>query len=195
MTALTLFVLGSCNKGKNELIDFVFDNESSYTMSTTNSISYVSDTSGITRQKLEAKVWYSFDEASEPYWFFPEKIYGEQYDSLLNVEATFEADTAYYYFKKKLLKCINNVKVINLEGDQFETSLLFYDENEGKFYSDQFIRIIRGDYVNTGIGFESNHNLTKYRIFKATAEIPFQENTPADTVAIENQHSDLPPGE
>ena len=135
---------------------------------------------------MTAKEWLAFDEASEPYWYFPEKLYGEMLDSLFQVEACFDADTAYRYTKNMLWKFIGNVKAVNSEGELFETSLLFWDENEDKIYSDQFIRITRGDFVNIGTGgFESDQTLTKYNIFNAKAEIPIQENTPADTTTVE----------
>ena len=120
------------------------------------------------------------------FWFFPEKIHGEQLDALFQVVASFDADTAYHYTHKKLWKFIDNVKAVNQEGEQFETSLLFWDENEKKIYSDQFIRHTKGDFVQTGIGFESNQTFTQYRIFNYKAAIPMQENTPVDSVGLEN---------
>ena len=185
MIAMFLFFsITGCRENK-ELVDIVFDKELSYTMRDTEARTFVSD-SGITRLKIEAKEWLIFNEATEPYWFFPEKFNAERFDTLLRVEASFNADTAYNYTGKKLWKFIGNVKAVNMEGHVFETSLLFWDENEGKIYSDQFIRITKGDFVNTGTGFESNQVLTEYRIFNAQAEIPIQENTPVDTVNIEN---------
>ena len=184
MIAMLLSFFISCSGGKKEFVDFEFDSETSYNVKSTDVTMFISD-SGITRYRLETKAWYIFDEASEPYYYFPEKIHGERLDTLFRVEAVFDADTAYYYTKKKLMKFINNVKVVNLEGQQFETSLLYYDNAEGRYYSDQFIRITKGDFVNTGTGFEANQTLTEYRIFNSKAEIPIQENTPADSIAVE----------
>jgi LPS export ABC transporter protein LptC len=181
LIAMFLFCFSAGCREKKEFVNIVFDKELSYTMKTTEVLQFISD-SGITRIKWEAKEWLVFDEASEPYQFFPEKIHAEKFDSLRQVEASFDADTAYYYSKKGLWKFIDNVKAVNFEGEQFETSLLFWDQNEKKIYSDQFIRITKGDFINTGIGFESNETLTQYRIFNSRAEIPIQENAPADTI-------------
>ena len=49
----------------------------------------------------------------------------EKFDTLFNIEASLKADTAYNYEKKGLWKLIGNVRVENLEGKKFETSLLF----------------------------------------------------------------------
>ena len=189
MIAMPLNFLMSCSGGGRKLVDYEFDKETSYTMKSTEVVMFVSD-SGITRFRFEAKEWYVFDEAAEPYRYFPEKIHGEQLDTLFHVEAGFDADTAYHYPHKKLWKFVGNVKAINVAGELFETSLLFWDEGEDKIYSDQFIRITKGEFINTGIGFEANQTLTQYRIFNSQAEIPLQENTPTDTTAIATTPSD-----
>jgi len=183
LIAMFLFFLITGCREKKELVDIVFDKELSYTMKTTEVLTFISD-SGFTRFKIEAKEWLAFDEASDPYHFFPEKFHGQMFDTLLQVTASFDADTAYNYTKRDLWKFVGNVKAVNLEGQQFETSLLFWDRREGKIYSDQFIRITKGDFINTGIGFESNETLTRYQIFKAKAEIPVQDNAPKDTTNV-----------
>jgi LPS export ABC transporter protein LptC len=185
MIAVPLYFFISCNLGKKEFVDLQFDRETSYNVKSADVTMLISD-SGITRIRLVAKEWYIFDEASEPYNYYPEKIHGELLDTLFHVEASFDADTAYYYSKKKLWKFIDNVKMVNLAGEIFETSLLFWDEGEEKFYSDQFIRITKGEFINTGTGFESNQSLTEYRIFNSKAEIPIEDNAPADSTANEN---------
>jgi len=184
LIAMPLYFFISCSWGKKEFVDFEFDSETSYNVKSTGVVMLISD-SGITRFRVETQEWYIFEEASEPYNYFPEKIHGEQLDTLFRVEASFDADTAYYYYKRKLWKLIGNVKAVNLAGEQFETSLLFWDEAEERIYSDQFIRITKGEFINTGTGFEANQTLSEYRIFNSTAVIPIQENTPTDSTAIE----------
>ena len=153
-------------------------------------VTMVSD-SGITRYKVVTAEWLMFDEAEEPYWFFPEKVHLEKFDSLFRVEASVDADTAYYYKRKELWKLSGNVRVKNLEGEQFETELLFWDEQGKKIYSDHFIRITKNDFVNTGMGFESNLTLTQYRIFNAGAEIPLETNK-ARADAMQSDPPSLP---
>ncbi len=178
-----LCALVSCGGEKKEIVDVGFDPDSSYTMKATQIVTMVSD-SGITRYKVVTAEWLMFDEAEEPYWFFPQKVHLEKFDSLFRVEASVDADTAYYYRERELWKLSGNVRVKNIEGEQFETALLFWDDQGKKIYSDRFIRITKGDFVNTGMGFESNLTLTQYRIFKAGAEIPLETNK-ADTTQSE----------
>ena len=159
-----------------------FNPDSTYTMKAVDVVTLVSD-SGITRYKVETRQWFMFGEATEPYWYFPKKLHLEKFDSLFRVEASVDADTAYFYERRKLWKLIGNVRVRSLQGEQFETSVLYWDQNTETIYSDRFIRITKGDFVNTGQGFESNQALTQYKIFNSAAEIPFEDRS-SDSTSI-----------
>lgn len=175
--AMLLFCsLAACNREVKEEVEIGFNPDSTYTMKAVDVVTLVSD-SGITRYKVQTHEWYMFGEASEPYWYFPKKLHLEKFDSLFRVEASVDADTAYFYQHRKLWKLIGHVRVRSLQGEQFETSVLYWDQNLEKVYSDQFIRIIKGEFVNTGQGFESNQALTQYRIFNSAAEIPFEDRS------------------
>ena len=175
--AMLLFCsLAACNREVKEEVEIGFNPDSTYTMKAVDVVTLVSD-SGITRYKVQTREWYMFGEASEPYWYFPKKLHLEKFDSLFRVEASVDADTAYFYQHRKLWKLIGHVRVRSLQGEQFETSVLYWDQNLEKVYSDQFIRITKGEFVNTGQGFETNQALTQYRIFNSAAEIPFEDHS------------------
>ncbi len=178
----------SCSEEKKEWVVVPSDPEKSYTMKATEVNTLISD-SGITRYRLTAQTWLVFDRAKEPYWYFPEGIYVEKFDTLFHTEASIKADTAYYYDKKGLWRLIGHVEVESLEGEQFSTSELFWNQKEEKVYSDKYIRIQQEEQIVTGIGFESNQNMTKYKIFNSQGVFPVEETaraqTPADTLQME----------
>ena len=107
--------------------------------------------SGITRYRAIAKEFLKFDKAKEPFSYFPEGIYVEKFDTLFNIEAS------------------------------LETSLLFWDQKEEKVYSDKYIRIQEDDKIITGIGFESNQNMTQYKIFNSQGVFPVSESVTTDS--------------
>jgi LPS export ABC transporter protein LptC len=189
--AMFLFSLPACNREKKEMVDIVFDREHTFTMKATEVSTLISD-SGITRYKIVTLEWLFFEEASEPYWYFPEKIHVEKFDTLFRVETRIDADTARFFTKKKLWKLTGNVEVENLKGERFETSLLYWDQNGEKIYSDSFIRITKGEFINTGTGFESNQTLTRYQIRHPSGEIPFRDNIPPDSTAIPDSTAVMP---
>lgn len=183
---LLLFTV-ACSKEVKELVDATYDPEKSYTMKATQVNTLISD-SGITRYRIEAAEWIVFGKAKEPYWYFPEGIYVEKFDTLFHSEASIKADTAYYFDKKGLWHLIGNVEVESLQGEQFDTSELFWDQKKEKVYSDKHIRIQQKEQIITGVGFESNQNMTRYKIFNSQGEFPV-EDTPksaSDAVHVEN---------
>lgn len=170
-------------KDKNEgLVTFSYDPESVPTLITDSATQLVSD-SGITRYKMVYDVWMVFDKAKEPYWYFPEGLYLERFTPDFEIEATVEADTAWYYTEQDLWKLIKNVHVENMQGEQFDSEELYWDQKNGRVYSDAYIEIQRGESQLKGYGFESNEHMTNYRIFRPRdAKLPFVEQ-PADAVA------------
>ncbi|MDY3070477.1 MAG: LPS export ABC transporter periplasmic protein LptC [Parabacteroides sp.] len=172
---LLLLLTIACSSEKKEIVDVAFDPEKTYTMKATEVNSLVSD-SGLTRYRLNAKEWLVFDKAKDPYWHFPEGIYVEKFDTLFQAEASIKADTAFYFSKRELWRLVGNVKVESLQGEKFDTSELFWNQKEGKVYSDKYIRIEQEDKIITGVGFESNQEMTQYKIFNSKGTFPVSES-------------------
>jgi LPS export ABC transporter protein LptC len=173
LVAVLAVSLSSCKKGKKEQVEISFNPDSTYTMKETNVNALLSD-SGRTRYKIITQTWLMFSRASEPYWFFPDSVYLEKFDSTFNIEASIRADTAYYYERRKLWELKGHVDISNLKGERFQTSQMFWDQNIGSIYSNMYIRVSKGEFLNEGIGFKSNQNMSKYEIYHPTAEIPFE---------------------
>lgn len=174
--------LFSCKEKNANLVPFSYDPDSVPTMITTSASQLISD-SGITRYRIVSDQWLVFEKAKDPYWYFPEGIYFEQFTPDFEIEATVEADTAWYYNEKDLWRLKQNVHVENREGEQFDSEELFWDGKNAKVYSDSYIEIKSGLTELKGYGFESNQTMTNYRIFRPhDGKLPFSEATPADSV-------------
>lgn len=190
----------SCDGKKNEIVELTFDPQTSYTLKRTNVETLISD-SGITRYKMTADTWLIFGKASEPYWYFPNGVYLEKFDTAFHIEASIKADTAHYYQRRNLWQLDGNVDISNIEGKRFETSQLFWDRNQGIIYSDSFIKITDGEEVQTGIGFKSNQDLSEHRIFHTTADFSVEmrqatnknDSIPADPPVIKTDETADPP--
>lgn len=160
-----LLLFSSCSGREKNLGEAITERDSLPVMDTRGVTTLLSD-SGVTRYRVNAEEWLVFDRKNPPYWAFEKGVYLEKFDSLFQIEASIEADTAYYYNKKELWKLIGNVHVQNLKGEKFDTELLYWDQRKEKVYSDRFIRIEQPDRVITGRGFESNQQMTAYTIHK-----------------------------
>ena len=179
VAVMLLLLTLACSGEHKEVVEVTFDPETTYTMKTTGVISLISD-SGVTRYRANAKEWLVYGKAKEPYWYFPEGIYVEKFDSLFHTEASIVADTAYYYDKQGLFRFVGQVEVKSLQGEHFETEELFWNQKEDKVYSDRFIRIEQEDKIITGVGFESNQNMTRYTIRESRGVFPVDTSSPAD---------------
>ena len=131
--------------------------------------------SGVTRYRIIAPKWQVYDKADSPYWEFPDGIFLEKFNLNIESDATIEADYAYYNELAQRWTLRGDVKAVNLDGEQFETPLLFWDQKEESVYSDSSIVITREASVIKGVGFRSNQSLTKYTILRPTGVFPLEE--------------------
>jgi LPS export ABC transporter protein LptC len=173
---MPFYFFASCSGEKKDLVEIVFDPQSSYTLKETNVETLISD-SGITKCKMITSTWLMYQKALEPYWYFPDGIYLEKFDTVFNMEASIKADTAHYFQRRSLWQLDGNVDISNMDGVRFETSQLFWDENKGIFYSDSFIRITKGEDINTGIGFQANDNMSEYTILNSTGDFSIESRS------------------
>lgn len=188
VVVMLLLFMASCGKENKEVVEVTFDPENTYTLRTTDVSSLISD-SGITRYRMNAKEWLVFGKAREPYSYFPQGVYVEKFDSLFNVEASVTADTAYYWDKKGLYKLIGHVSILSQEGKKLDTSILYFDQKEDQIYTDEYFELEEGDKIITGIGFKSNQNMTKYKIFNSQGTFPVSD-TARDTSRVNTATGD-----
>lgn len=186
LAIVMLFFYNSCGEKDAETVDISYDPETIPVMTTDSVTTLISD-SGITRYKLEADKWMVFDKKDDPYWFFPEGIYLERFDSLFQVEAKILADSAWNYTDKRLWRLKGNVDIRNMAGEMFLSDELFWDQQKQRVYSDKYIQIKRGETELKGYGFESNQEMTEYHIFRPhDGRIPFKEEA---NNGVENENS------
>jgi len=189
--ALPLSFLFACGGDKKDMVDISFNAQSSYTLKETNVETFVSD-SGITRYKVITQTWLIFGKANEPFWYFPDGIYLDKFDTVFNTEASIKADTAYYYERRKLWKLDGNVDVSNFKGERFQTQQLFWDQNKESVYSDSFITITKGENVKTGQGFRSTQDMNDYQIFHSTGEYTINTESKTQTDSLTNNRDTIP---
>ena len=153
----------SCQEKGRETASLAECRDSLALMSTYDVSTLISD-SGRISYRIDAAEWLVFDKRQPPFWSFEKGVYLEKYDREMNVEATIECDTAYYFNEKKLWKLIGNVDIRNPKNERFFTDLMYWDQDSGMIYSDAYIRIEQESQVTEGYGFASNQNLTQWHI-------------------------------
>lgn len=177
LSILMFYFLVSCGNDKKEYVNAPLDNETMPSMRDDSVTMLISD-SGLIKYKVITKTWNFFENAKDPHWYFPEGIYVEQFDTTFHKQTSLKADTAWNFTLRKLWRLKGNVFIENIQNETFSTDELFWDEKQQKFYSDKYIEINRPEKLMLkGVGFESNMNMTQYRIFKPhDTDIYFEDN-------------------
>ncbi len=165
----------SCRQRGVKLKAEAVDNRSSMAVLEARDVMTLISDSGVTRYRIQSPRWMVYDKADTPYWEFPEGIYLEKFNENLTSDASIEADYAFYNELAQLWTLRGNVKAINLEGEQFETPLMFWDQKSETVYSDSSIVITRDMSVIKGMGFRSNQSMTEYTILRPTGVFPIEE--------------------
>ena len=177
-----LFLLSAC-RDKQPMTGAITNRDSVPVMTTRDVSSYVSD-SGVVRYKIITEEWKVFDRLDPSRWSFEQGIYLERFDDSLNIEAIIQADTAYYYDKEELWELRGDVHIENIQDEQFDTQLLFWNQKKKRVYSDQYIRIRQQKRIITGVGFTSNQEFTDYIIKQTQGIFPIKEGQPMPADSI-----------
>jgi LPS export ABC transporter protein LptC len=175
LVVVVLFSFSSCGSKDTELTDAIGDRATLPQLHAREITTVVSD-SGITRYRINTPQWDIFDKASQPYWEFPAGIHLERFDEQLAVDANVHCLYARFYEREQLWQLKGNVRATNIQGELFETELLFWDQRMEKIYSDSLIKITTPEYIIIGVGFDSNQEMTKYNVRQTQYVIPVQED-------------------
>ena len=184
MLIVVVMAVVGCGKDNKEVIESFADPKEMSTVYSRDVSTLISD-SGVTRYSVVAPDWYMYENSANPRWYFPKGIYLEQFDDDYNVAAYLEGDTAIFYKTQRLWELRGDVKMANTKDERFFTERLFWSQDAQKIYSDTVIHIERGDRIIEGLGFESNQNMTQYKILKTTGIFPLEDVRKKDTVSVQ----------
>ena len=130
--------------------------------------------SSIIRLKLITPNLIRFDKEEVPFTEFPSGVEIEKYDGNLDITASITSYYARYYETEGKWEAKNNVVAVNALGDTLKTEHLIWEEKKEIIYSDQFVKIIGKDQVLTGIGFESDQDLSNWKIKNPRGPLYFE---------------------
>ncbi|MBR2493758.1 MAG: LPS export ABC transporter periplasmic protein LptC [Paludibacteraceae bacterium] len=173
--AIVILVLQSCSPSVENTATLGMERDSAAVMKTYNVTTLVSD-SGITRFRVATPEWLVFDKKAKPTWEFPQGLHLEQFDENLEIHSEVDAKKAIYYTELEQWILSDSVYAVNVDGERFESEVLYVHQKEDRIFTDKFVKITQEDKIITGIGMESNQRLTKYRVLKPQGIIPLDED-------------------
>lgn len=172
--AIVILVLQSCSSSVENSATLGVERDSAAVMKTYNVTTLISD-SGITRFRVKTNEWLVFDKKAKPAWEFPQGLHLEQFDENLEIHSEVDAKKAVYYTNLEEWVLSDSVYAVNVEGEKFETEILYVHQKKDRIFTDKFVKITQKDKIITGIGMESNQRLTKYKVLKPQGIIPLDE--------------------
>ena len=174
LAVVSSFFCFSCGKKDKQLADAVTSRDSVSVMTTRGVDMFISE-DGEIRYHVIAESWKVFDKMDPPHYSLEEGVLLENLDSMMQVESSIMADTAYYYNNEEIWELRHNVHAENTKHEKFDTQLLFVNNRRNRMYSDSLIRIEQEDQVIIGHGFESNNKLTEYTIRHTEGVFPISD--------------------
>jgi len=160
-----VILLGSCKNNNIEQIK-AFSHPPGAPEVVAENLDLLYSDSTIIRFRLKCPKLLIFQDEEEPYKEFPNGFKIEQYDRNKKITSSIVASYGKYYEKKELWEAKQNVVAVTEKGDSLKTELLFWDEKKEIIYSDQFVKIIQKEQIITGIGFESDLQMKKWKIIQ-----------------------------
>jgi len=121
---------------------------------------------GKVKAKLIAPVMNHVDDEKNPYTELPSGLHLFFYTDSLKVQSELTAGYGISYDKSDEMIARNNVVVTNIYGDKLESEELVWSQKTEKISSEKFVKITTKDEIIFGDGFESNDDLSNYKIKK-----------------------------
>lgn len=106
---------------------------------------------------------------------FPKGVKVDFYDDSLKVNSKLKADHGVRYEKDGKMEARRNVEVVNINNEKLNTNHLIWEEATERIYTNDSVRITKGDEVIYGDGLESNQDFTRYKILKVRGMIRLKD--------------------
>ena len=174
LAVVTSFFCLSCRGNNKQLGEAVTSRDSTSVMTTLGVDMLISE-DGVIRYHVIAEEWKIFDKMKPPFYSMEQGVMLEILDSVMQVESSIIADTAYYWVDDEIWELRRNVHAENINDEKFDTHLLFVNNRRNRMYSDSLIRIEQADQIIIGHGFDANSNLTEYTIRKTEGVFPVKD--------------------
>lgn len=130
---------------------------------------------GLIKARLEAPAMVRTAREKQVVTEMPEGLLLVFFDPHLREESRLTANYGMVREDQDEMIARNNVVANNRNGDRLETEELIWNQKTRRIYSDKFVRITTADEIMYGDGFESNEDLTNYKIRKIRGTVSLKD--------------------
>lgn len=168
-----LLCFAACENELEEVEQFM--EKKDVTIETAKEVEILYSDSAKVRVKITAPVLYFHRDPKNPHKEFPNGVAVDFFGSNFEVTSRLTAKKAFQYDRKYQVEVQDSVVLVGSSNDTLFTEQLIWDERKEKITSNKFVRISQPDEIIYGYGFESNQDLTNYRIFSVTGRMRVEE--------------------
>jgi len=170
-----IFIFSACAPNNPEDIRAFTDKEDYPTISFKD-LNAIATDSGRLKYRFVSPDVQQFDAREEPTTNFPKGLHYYIYNDNEEIESQIKCKFAIYFQVQELWELRNDVEIINISGNVVNTELLYWDTNQKRIYSDEFVKITTNEDVITGYGFETDEDISVYSIKKASGKFMLEED-------------------
>lgn len=140
-------------------------------------LAYYSDF-GKVKARLQAPVMVHVNDPKNPYTELPSGLILVFFSPEMTKQSELTAGYGISYDKSDEMIARNNVVVVNVNGERLETEELVWNQKTEKISSEKFVKITTRDEIIFGDGFESNQDISNYKIRKIRGTMQVKEGGP-----------------
>ena len=183
-SVVLILLLWSCNDTQEHMAPAIEETDSVPSMLSYGVNTLISD-SGVMKYRIVAERWEVNEKTNPPKWTFMKGVFFLQFDRDFHIAATISADTAWYYYQKRLWELRGRVTVRNVNGTLFNSEELYWDQMRHELYSHKYSRLFTPERQLEGSEFFSDENMTRYNVKNTIGAFP--------TGDIMEEEPDAPP--
>ncbi len=128
--------------------------------------------SAIVRLRITADEMRNVLDRENPKRDFPKGIWVDFFDMRGQKTSELTAKYAEYKEIERMIELRDSVVLWNEKNEKLETEQLFWNEKDGRIYSNKFVKITTFSEIITGYGFSSNMEFSQWEIDSVSGIFP-----------------------
>lgn len=148
------------------------DDDESMLTQQSDSLTIIQSSEGHREFVFKTPLMERYELAREPYMEFRRGVEITTYDDSTGLEeSNLVADYAIFFEKRELWEAKGNVVARNADGQTLYTQQLFWNQSTHRVYSNVDSKVVQGQDVFIGEGFESDDKFEKWSFRKFTGKL------------------------